>query len=80
MVSEFHIDLIEKLQVLIYFYKEDFLDWLLDLADLFDYENIYYERKLDLLCINLVSMSYVGGNEYNLIESDMVKAKFVHGQ
>ena len=80
MVSEFHIDLIEKLQVLIYFYKEDFLDWLLDLVDLFDYENIYYERKLDLLCINLVSMSYVGGNEYNLIESDMVKAKFVHGQ
>ena len=23
-----------------YFYKEDFLDWLLDLEDLFDYENI----------------------------------------
>ena len=23
-----------------YFYKEDFLDWLFDLEDLFDYENI----------------------------------------
>ena len=29
-----------------YFYKEDFLDWLLDLEDLFDFENIYYERKV----------------------------------
>ena len=28
-----------------HFYKEDFLDWLLDLEDLFDFENIYYERK-----------------------------------
>ena len=37
-------------------------------------------EKLDLLCINLVSMSYVGGNEYNLIESDKVKKKFDHGQ
>ena len=37
-------------------------------------------EKLDLLCINLVSMPYVGGNEYNLIESDKVKTKFVHGQ
>ena len=25
-------------------------------------------EKLDLLCINLVSMPYVGVNEYNLIE------------
>ena len=24
-----------------YFLKEDFLDWLLDLEDLFDFENIY---------------------------------------
>ena len=31
-----------------YFYKEDFLDWLLDLEDLFDFENIYYERKFGL--------------------------------
>ena len=37
-------------------------------------------EKLDLLCINLVSMPYVGGNEYNLIESDKVKTKFDHGQ
>ena len=29
-----------------YFFKEDFLDWLLDLEDLFDYENISYERKV----------------------------------
>ena len=25
-------------------------------------------------------MPYVGGNEYSLIESDEVKAKFIHGQ
>ena len=62
-----------------YFYKEDFLDWLLDLDDLFDFENIDYERKLDLLCINLVSMPYIDGNKYNLIESDKVKTRFVHG-
>ena len=37
-------------------------------------------EKLDLLCINLVSMPYVGGNKYNLIESDKVKTKFVHDQ
>ena len=30
-------------------------------------------EKLDLLCINLVSMFYVDGNEYNLIESDKVR-------
>ena len=37
-------------------------------------------EKVDLLCINLVSMPYVGGNEYNLIESNRVKKKFIHGQ
>ena len=37
-------------------------------------------EKLDLLCINLVSMPYVGWNKYNLIGSDKVKTKFVHGQ
>ena len=31
-----------------YFYNENFLDWLLDLEDLFDFENIYYERKVGL--------------------------------
>ena len=31
-----------------YFYKEYFLDWLLDLEDLFDFENIYSERKVGL--------------------------------
>jgi len=29
-----------------YFCKEDFLDWLLSLKDLFDFENISYERKV----------------------------------
>ena len=37
-------------------------------------------EKLELLCINLVNMPYLGGNEYNLIESDKVKTKFIHGQ
>ena len=36
-----------------YFYKEDFLDWLLDLEGLFDYENIYYERKVGLTLYKL---------------------------
>ena len=37
-------------------------------------------ENLDLFCINLVSMPYIGRNEYNLIESDKVKRKFVYGQ
>ena len=36
-----------------YFYKEDFLDWLLDLEDLFDYENIYEKRKVKLALYKL---------------------------
>ena len=31
-----------------YFLKEDFLDWLLDLEDLFDIENIWDEKKVKL--------------------------------
>ena len=31
-----------------YFLKEDFLDWLLDLEDLFDCENICDENKVEL--------------------------------
>ena len=31
-----------------YFYKVDFLDWLLDLEDLFDFENICDEKKFKL--------------------------------
>ena len=31
-----------------YFYKIDFLDWLLDLEDLFDFENIWDEKKVKL--------------------------------
>ena len=36
-------------------------------------------KKLNLLCINLESMPYIGGNKYGLIEFDKVKTKFVHG-
>ena len=36
-----------------YFLKEDFLDWLLDLEDLFDFENIYQERKVGLALYKL---------------------------
>ena len=56
------------------------ISYLIDLEDLFDFENIYYERKVGLVCKNLVSMTYVGGNDYNLIESDKVNTKFVHDQ
>ena len=35
-------------------------------------------EKLNLLCINIMSMSYIGGNEYSLIELDEVKKKSVH--
>ena len=38
------------------------------------------KKKLNLLCINLESMPYVGGNKFNLIESDKEKTNFVHGQ
>ena len=37
-----------------YFYKEDFLDWLLDLEDLFDYENICDVRKVKLALYKLI--------------------------
>ena len=38
-----------------YFLKDDFLFiyWLLDLEDLFDFENIYYERKVKLTLYKL---------------------------
>ena len=42
-----------------YFYKEDFLNWLIDLEDLFDRENIYKERKVKIALYKL-SMPYVG--------------------
>ena len=69
-----------------YFYKEDILDWLLDQNDLFDFENINDERKVRLALYRLRKYALrwweqdVGGNKYNLIESDKVKTKFVHGQ
>ena len=37
-------------------------------------------KKLNLLGISLVDMPYIGGNDYNLIEPNKVKTKFVHGQ
>ena len=37
-------------------------------------------EKLNLFCINLMSMPYVSGNEYSLIEFNKVKTKFVHSQ
>ena len=41
-----------------YFYKENFLDWLLDLLIYLTTIRIFLMgEKLDLLCINLVSMS-----------------------
>ena len=61
-----------------YFYKEDFLDWLLDLEDLFDYENICDENKVELALYKL--RKYVGGNKCSLIDSYEVKTKSVHGQ
>ena len=36
-----------------YFYKENFLDQLIDLEDLFDFENICYERKVGLALYKL---------------------------
>ena len=50
-----------------YFYKGYFLYWLLDLDDFFFFLRIFFMReKLNLLYINIVSMLYIGGNEYNL--------------
>ena len=36
-----------------YFLIEDFLEWLLDLEDIFDFENICYERKVGLALYKL---------------------------
>ena len=36
-----------------YFLKEDFLDWLLDLEDLFDFENICDEKEVKLALYKL---------------------------
>ena len=41
-----------------YFFKEYFLYWLFDLGDLFDFKNIYYEKKVKLALYKL--------NEYAL--------------
>ena len=35
------------------YFLKDFLNWLLDLKDLFDYENIFYERKVGLALYKL---------------------------
>ena len=36
-----------------FFLKEYFLDWLLDLEDLFEYENIFYDKKVGLALYKL---------------------------
>ena len=38
---------------MVIFIKDDFFDWLLDLEDLFNLENIYYERKVGLALYKL---------------------------
>ena len=58
MVSKFHIGLINA-SFNGYFYKEYFLDWLLDLEDLFDYRNIYNERKVRLTLYELSEYALV---------------------
>ena len=74
MVNKFHIDLIEELQVLmIIFIKKIFLIGYLIYRTYLTLRIFIMREKLDLLCINLVSMLYVDGNEYNLIESDKVR-------
>ena len=53
-----------------YFYKKDFLDWLLDLEDLFDYENIYYERKVGL---DLYKLSEYALHWWERVQSDRIQ-------
>ena len=60
-----------------YFYKEDFLDWLLDLDDLFDYENICDERKVKLVLYKFNEYALCWWEQI-LIELDEVKTKFFH--
>ena len=36
-----------------YFYKEDFVDWILDLEDFFDYMDVFDERKVKLALYKL---------------------------
>ena len=64
----------------LYFYKEDFLNWLLDLEDLFDYEIIYGERKVELALYKLSEyVLHWWERIHSLIESDKVKTKFING-
>ena len=63
-----------------YFYKEDFLDWLLDLEDLFDFENIYYKRKVGLALYKISEYALHWWKRVQLIESDNIKTEFIHGQ
>ena len=53
-----------------YFYKEDFLDCLLDLEDLFDFQSIYYERKDKLV---LYKLSGHALRWWERIQSDRIK-------
>ena len=55
-----------------YFLKEDFLDWLLNLEDLFDYENICYERKVGLA---LYKLSKYALRWWEQIQSDRTRQR-----
>ena len=53
-----------------YFLKEDFLDWLLDLEDLFEFENIYYEIKVKLA---LYKLSGYTSHWWERIQTDRIQ-------
>ena len=57
-----------------YFYKEHFFDWLLDLEDLFDYENICDERKVELALYKLREYTFFFASITVLIFSSRVVA------
>ena len=47
-----------------YFYKEDFLDWYWIQMIYLTMRIFVMREKLNLFCINLMNMPYVGGNKY----------------
>ena len=55
LASKFHMGLIKELQVLMVIFIKNifFFYWFLHLEDLFDFENIYYERKVKLALYKL---------------------------
>ena len=55
---------------MIFLKKEDFLDWLLDLEDLFDYENFYYKKKVGLA---LYKLSKYALHCWEWVQSDRIR-------